>query len=288
MEILIADGLSDDHTLDVIQSLPGSERIRIIPNPQVIQAAGMNVAIRQAQGEIILRVDGHTVIAPDYVRQCVNALRATGAQNVGGPMDSVGVTPMGMAIAAAGKSAFAVPSAFHVSRQAQYSDTVYMGAWPRQVFDQIGLYNEQLAVNEDYELNYRIRKAGGKIYFSPAIRSQYFGRQTLAALARQYFRYGRSKMKVLREYPDSLRPRHLAAPIFVAGMLAGIPLIVISPATRIVWLCGLLAYAVLSSFFSMRVAIRTEWNLAWRIPIVFLTVHLSWGLGFWAEVFNRS
>jgi glycosyltransferase involved in cell wall biosynthesis len=286
LEILIADGLSDDRTLDVIRSLPGSDRVRIIPNPRRTQAAGMNAAIPQARGEFILRVDGHTVIAPDYVRACVTALQTTRAENVGGPMDMVGITPMGRAIAAASKSVFAVPGAFHVSQQAQYADTVYLGAWPRQVFERIGRFNEQVGVNEDYELNYRIRQAGGKIYFSPTIRSRYFGRQSLTALARQYFRYGRSKLKMLRAHPESLRPRQLTAPIFVAGLLAGIPLAAISPSAGIVWLSGILAYAALNLIFSISAARQTVWQLVWRIPLVFLTIHLCWGMGFWVEVFN--
>jgi succinoglycan biosynthesis protein ExoA len=284
LEILVADGMSDDRTLDVLQSLNGAGRIRVISNARRIQAAGLNEAISQASGDIIIRVDGHTVIAPDYIRQCVNALQSTGAQNVGGPMDPVGITMMGKAIAAAGKSAFAVPSAFHISRQAQYTDTVYLGAWPRQVFEQVGLYSEDVGVNEDYELNYRIRKAGGKIYFSPAIRSQYFGRQTIGALARQYFRYGRSKVKMLRIHPESLRLRQAVAPVLVAGIIAGVPLAIFSPLLLSLWLLGLLAYAALTVFFSFQVAMRTDCRLFWRMPIIYVTIHVSWGTGFWLEL----
>jgi len=280
MEILIADGMSDDHTLDVIRSLPGADRVRIIPNPRRIQAAGLNIAIQQAQGKYIIRIDGHTIIAPDYVQCCIEALQATGAWNVGGAMDPVGVTPMGKAIAAAGKSPFAVPSVFHVSRQAQYTDTVYLGAWPRQVFAQVGLYNEQLGVNEDYELNYRTRHAGGKIYFSPLIRSQYFGRQTLPALAQQYFRYGRAKIKMLRHFPQSVRPRQLVAPAFIAALIGGAICSPFSVVIRSLWLLMLTAYAALNLFFSFRVAARSGWALLWHLPLVFLTIHIAWGAGF--------
>jgi len=204
MEIIIADGISNDATLDIIEKLSQGEQIRIVSNPRHIQSAGLNAAIKLAQGEFIIRIDGHTIIAPDYVRQCVEILQMTQAQNVGGPMNPVGDTSMGKAIAAAGKSFFAVPSAFHISQQAQYTDTVYLGAWPREVFDRIGGFCENCGVNEDYELNVRIRQSGGKIYFSPDIRSLYFGRQTLQALMRQYHRYGRSKVMTLRKHPQSL------------------------------------------------------------------------------------
>src|SRR5690606_22643995 len=205
-------------------------RVRIFPNPERIQSAGLNIVIPQAQGKYVIRIDGHTIIAPDYVRRCVELLEETGAHNVGGAMDPAGITPMGKAIAAAGKSPFAVPSAFHVSSTPQFTDTVYLGAWPRQVFDQVGLYNTKVGVNEDYELNYRIRQAGGKIYFSPEIKSVYYGRQTLSALARQYFRYGKSKVKTLANHPKSLRPRQLIAPVFVAGLMLGPLLCLLMPA----------------------------------------------------------
>ena len=281
MEILIADGMSDDDTRAIIAALPGAERVRIIDNPRRIQSAGLNAAIAQATGDILVRVDGHTLIAPDYVRQCVAALQATGADNVGGAMDPVGLTATGVAIAAAGKSPFAVPTAFHVSQQSQFTDTVYLGAWPRRVFERVGGFNEHVGVNEDYELNYRIRASGGTIYFSPAIRSVYYGRQTFPDLARQYYRYGRSKVKTLREHPASLRPRQLVAPLFVAGLVGGLPFSAISDTLRRLWLAGQLAYLAANLVFSFKAAARVEFQAAWRLPLVFLTIHLAWGFGFW-------
>ena len=288
IEILIADGLSDDHTVDVIRAQPGAERVQIISNPRRIQAAGLNKAIQSAKGDYIIRVDGHTIIAPDYVEQCIAALQASGAQNVGGAMDPAGMTRVGKAIAAAGKSAFAVPSAFHISQQAQYTDTVYLGAWPRSVFEQVGSYNEHVGVNEDYELNYRIRKAGGKIYFSPAIRSQYFGRQTLRALAVQYLRYGKSKVKTLREHLSSLRLRQIVAPAFVVWIFAGLPLILMNSPLLVLWLGGIAAYLILNLFFSVRVAARYGGGLLPWLPLVFLTIHLAWGIGFWMELLKPA
>ncbi len=281
VEVLIADGMSDDHTAEVIHSLPNSERVRIIPNPDRIQAAGLNLAMKQARGEYVIRVDGHTIIAPDYVRCCVEALQATGAHNVGGPMDPVGLTPMGKAIAAAGKSPFAVPSAFHVSQTAQFTDTVYMGAWPKQVLDAVGYFDSGYAINEDYELNVRIRQAGGQIYLSPDIRCAYYGRQTLGALTRQYYRYGKGKVATLRKHPGSLKSRHLVAPLFVAGLAVGCLLSLIFPWARVLWLAGIVAYAAAALLFSYRIASKTDMRLLWRLPLVFAAMHLTWGAGFW-------
>lgn len=285
IEVLIADGMSDDRTLEVIWALPGAERVRVIPNPGRVQSKGLNLIIPQAKGEHIIRIDGHTVLAPDYVRECVRLLETTGADNVGGAMNPVGITPMGRAIAAAGKSAFAVPTAFHVSSTPQYTDTVYLGAWPREVFSRVGLYNERVGVNEDYELNYRIRQSGGKIYFSPTIQSDYYGRQTLQALWRQYYRYGKSRVKTLAQHPGSIKPRHLVAPLFVAGLIIGI-----LPPLVFFWAIGVTFYALLNLAFSIRVASRTGWDLLPRLPLVFLTIHLAWGTGFWIGLFqiNRT
>ena len=280
LEILIADGMSDDETLDIIRGLSGAERVRIIANPGKRQAEGLNAAIPQAKGDVIVRVDGHTIIAPNYVRECVQALTETGASNVGGMMDPVGITPVGKAIAAAGKSAFSVPTSFHVSDKPQLTDTVYMGAWKREIFNRVGLYNESTTPNEDYELNYRIRQSGGKIYLTPRIRSQYFGRQTLRALARQYFKYGIGKTQTLRIHPKSVRLRHLVAPAFVLWVVSGIVL-ALHPVLQIIWIIGILAYLVLNGLFSFRLAQRFGLSLIGYLPLIFLTIHLAWGVGFW-------
>jgi succinoglycan biosynthesis protein ExoA len=142
-EILVVDGMSQDATRRVVQSLPNAQRVRIIDNPQRLQAAAMNIALPYAKGEVIVRVDGHTIIAPDYLRACVRALQNTGAWNVGGGMHPVGETPMGKAIAAASRSAFAVPTAFHVSQQPAYTDTVYMGAWWRWALERVGGFRSE-------------------------------------------------------------------------------------------------------------------------------------------------
>jgi len=284
LEVLVADGMSDDGTLEIIRTLPGSERVRIILNPQRNQAEGLNKAIKQASGEIIVRVDGHTIIAPDYVRRCVQNLQNTGAANVGGTMNPVGITPMGKAIAAAGKSPFAVPSAFHVSDKAQFTDTVYLGAWHREVFDRIGMFNGTVVANQDYEFNYRIRKAGGQIYLDPQIKSQYFCRQNLLSLAQQYFRYGVGKVQVLRLHPESIRWRQLAAPAFVAGLVIGAILAPIHRLIRICWLIGIAVYTLLTLIFTLKTAQRFGLNLILRLPLVFPTIHISWGVGFWIGI----
>lgn len=281
IEAVVADGESDDHTREVIASLPGAERVRVIENPQRRQAFGLNAALRQARGEIIVRVDGHTIIAPDYVRQCVRALAESGAVNVGGRMEPVGETPIGRAIAAAGASRFGVPTAFHVSERPQYTDTVYLGAWPREALTAVGGFDERMRVNEDYELNHRLRQAGGRIYLSPEIRSIYYGRQSLSALARQYFAYGWDRTNTLKLHPGSLKPRQLVAPTFVAALLLGGALALLNEWMRVLWIALLVAYALANGVASTLAARRSGWDILPRLPLVFATMHVAWGLGFW-------
>lgn len=284
LEVIIADGQSDDRTLAVIEALPGSERVQIVENPRRRQAFGLNLALQRARGEIVIRVDGHTVIAPDYVRQCVRALRETGAVNVGGRMEPRGETRIGRAIAAAGSTRFGVPTAFHVSEKPQFTDTVYLGAWPREALLAAGGFDERLRVNEDYELNHRLRRAGGRIFLSPAIRSTYYGRQTLRALARQYVIYGWDRTNTLRLHPGSLKPRQLVAPAFVAALVVGAALAPLGAAPRIAWLAVLALYALADAAASLVVGRRAGWDLLFIAPVVFATMHIAWGLGFWGGI----
>ncbi len=284
LEILVIDGGSTDETLELVQQCAERDsRMRLLANPERLQAHALNVGIAAANGEIIVRVDGHTLIAPDYVRQCVRLLHELadqGVVNVGGLMRPIGETPVGCAIAAAGSSAFGVPTAFHHSAQAQFVDTVYLGAWPRALFAQIGSFNPAVNVNEDYEFNFRTRQAGGKLYLSPDIHSTYFCRQTYRELARQYFRYGRQKVEMLRRYPTSLKIRHLAAPVFVAT-LVGLPILGLwASFFWLLWLLMIAVYVGASAYASKRASAKSGASL-WRIMPAFGVMHIFWGAGFW-------
>jgi len=230
-------------------------------------------------------VDGHTILEPDYVSQCVRHLAETGADNVGGPMRPVGTTCIGRAIALATSHPFGVgDSRFHYSQEPQYVDTVYLGAYRREVFQRIGDFNEELVRNQDYEFNYRLRQGGGRIFFTPTIRSWYYGRQTLRALASQYFQYGGWKAQVIRRDPASTRPRHLVAPAFVLALLVGGALALVGRGHPLMLLPlpGLiLVYALVSGSFSFGLARQRGWRYLPILPLVFATLHLSWGLGFW-------
>jgi glycosyltransferase involved in cell wall biosynthesis len=292
MEILIADGMSSDATRERIETLVASlshpqSSVTILDNPGKIVPTGMNIALRRARGEIIIRVDGHTIIAPDYVRQCVEILQRTQADNVGGKMNAIGSNPFGKAVALATSTPFGVGGArFHYSDAEEWVDTVYMGAWPRRVFEKIGLFDEELVCDQDDEFNYRLRKQAGRILLSPLIRSEYTVRNTLHALWRQYYQYGYWKVRVLQKHPRQMRLRQFAPPAFVLSLLLSFfllfipfPSFILHPSSFI-----LLLYIPANLFASLWTILRHRSSVLGRLffllPLVFAILHISYGLGF--------
>jgi succinoglycan biosynthesis protein ExoA len=287
-EVLVVDGQSTDETVALAQAAAGGDaRVKVLANPGRIQACALNVGLRAARGDVIVRVDGHTLIARDYVSRCVHHLRETGAECVGGPLRFAGVTPTGRAIASAYRSPFCVPSRYRISRRAEYADTVYLGAWPRRVFDEIGGFDEALAINEDYEFSYRIRRAGGRIFLTPDITSDYYGRQTFGALWRQFFRYGRWKYRMLARYPESVRLRQVIAPAFVAALTGGALLAPLNRWIARLWGLVIVSYGIVNLATSIRQAARDGYDRLPRLPAVFACVHLGWGSGFLIEAAIR-
>jgi cellulose synthase/poly-beta-1,6-N-acetylglucosamine synthase-like glycosyltransferase len=283
MEILVVDGRSTDHSQDVVaQYAQQHPNLSLLDNPRQITPSALNVGIRHAQGKYIVRIDAHTVVATDYVGQCVALLEATDVVNVGGQMQPVGRTYVGRAVALSTTSPFGIgDSYFHYGAREQFVDTVYMGAFRREIFDQVGLFDEELIRNQDYELNVRIRKAGGKILLSPKIISRYTPRSSMPALWEQYFRYGRWKVRTLQKHPDSLRWRQAAPPVFVSAFFGSLLLgLLWSPAC---WLLALIVgcYLLANLVASTIAASRGDRRYLPILPLVFATIHFAWGLGFW-------
>jgi glycosyltransferase involved in cell wall biosynthesis len=287
MEVIVVDGCSTDGTPEILERYRATDsRLVVLSNPARIVPSALNIGIRHARGDIVVRVDGHTVIGLDYVRKCVEYLQRDDADNVGGLMRPVGRTYFGRAVALATGSPFGIGnSKFHYSEKEQFVDTVYLGAYRREVFDRIGLFDEELLCNQDYELNYRLSAAGGRILCTPEIRSIYYCRESLTTLGRQYFRYGLSKVRTLRKHPRSLKARHLAAPVFVFGIGA---LAVLGLIFRPAWYLlaiGAALYLGLATAFALPKAIKAgSPGLCLGVVVTFFTLHLAWGTGFWAGV----
>jgi succinoglycan biosynthesis protein ExoA len=283
LEILIADGMSEDATREIISSLRRRyPNVNVIDNPGKIVAAGLNAALRQAKGEIIVRVDGHCEVAPDYVRQCVRHLLHDDVQAVGGPVETIGESRTARVIATAMSSRFGVGgSAFRIANSGtQFTDTVAFPAYRRSVIDRGGPFDEELVRNQDDEYNYRLRKLGVKILLASDIRSQYYSRATLAKLGSQYFQYGYWKVRVMQKHPRQMQLRQFVPPLFVVALLAGLLMMPIFPAARYFTglIVGLYAVAVITA--SILSARRSNWQLLPLLPIAYTTLHLAYGSGF--------
>jgi glycosyltransferase involved in cell wall biosynthesis len=281
MEILVLDGSSTDDSAAIVARLAeGEPRIRLLPNPERLQAAAFNRGLAAARGRYLLRMDAHAWYAPDYIAECVRLLEQIGAGNVGGVQQAAGNSWLTRAIAAAVSSRFAAGDArYRTATVPSFTDTVYLGAWRTATLRELGGMRTDWAVNEDYELNVRLRAAGGTVYLSPTIRSTYQVRSSLGKLARQYARYGFWKVRTLREHPGSLRWRQVVAPAFVVS-LALTPWLVVHFGA---WgLAHIALYGAANLAASMIVARRCGAALWPALPIVFLIIHCSWGTGFLA------
>lgn len=292
IEVIVADGMSNDNTLRVIESFIADHpelTLRIVKNPERVIPKALNRAIDAAQGEIIVRLDAHSLPSEDYIAKCVAALEQKLGENVGGLWEIEGgaQTWIARSIAVAAAHPLGVGDArYRVGGKAQYVETVPFGAFWKSLFERIGKFNENLLTNEDYEFNTRIRMSGGKIWFDPAIRTKYFARKNLGELARQYWRYGYWKAKMLQIYPKTLRWRQLLPPLFVLSLLILLVLsLFISPARyALLFIVG--AYLLVLFGIGFQQAFRRKQiYLFVGLPLSMATMHLAWGTAFlWSIV----
>jgi succinoglycan biosynthesis protein ExoA len=278
LEIIVADGRSRDRTRALVTRMAASDcRIVLVDNPGRLQAAGMNEVIRRARGDVIVRMDVHCEYAPDYVRRCVEVLERTGADNVGGAQRPAAATPFQRAVCAALSSPLGVGGASYRSAENEgLVDTVFLGAFRRAVFEQVGLYDPGAVTNEDAELNQRIQAAGGRVYLSRDIVVSYAPRDAFAALARQYYRYGRGRARTLLKHRRLLSPRPIGPFLMVVAGAVLLATSTLHPFAALAF--G--AYAALTGVEAVRVspslALR-EIATAWAI---FPVLHVSHGVGF--------
>ena len=278
MEILVVDGGSRDGTRTILERVAAEDpRVRVIDNPQRIQACGMNAGIRAAAGEVIVRMDAHCECAGDYVRRCVEALARSGADNAGGAQRARARSAFQRALCAALDSPLAVGGARYRSAANEgFVDTVFLGAFPRRAFETVGLYDPRAVTNEDAELNERIRKAGGRVYLSRDIVVHYFPRGSYRGLARQYFRYGMGRARTVLKHRSVSRLRS----VLPFGLVVGGTLFLAIPALRplAAWAFG--GYALVALAEAARVGRSGGGAVAARAATIFPVLHVSHGLGF--------
>jgi glycosyltransferase involved in cell wall biosynthesis len=292
-EIIIADGMSTDGTREKIQEYGSAHPelfIKLIENQKKTIPSGLNLALQDANGEIIIRLDAHSIPAKDYIEKCVSILDKTKAANVGGRWDiqPVAQTWMAKSVAAAASNPVGVGDAFYrYSETAGEVDTVPFGAYYKSTAQELNGYDESLLTNEDYELNTRIREQGGKIWFDPSIRSIYFARPTLKALAQQYYRYGYWKAQMIKRYPATIKWRQALPPLFILSIIF---FAVISFLLKFGWIflvAELTIYVVILGLFGIRDSFRSK-NLGLVLgePLAIATMHQCWGLGFLIGLFK--
>ena len=283
LEIIIADGLSSDGTRALIEALQlENPHVRLIDNAGKIVSTGLNAALRVARGDIIVRVDGHCEIAPDYVRRSVAHLVAEEVAGVGGPLQTVGETNTARAIAAAMSSRFGVGgSAFRVGASAeQFVDTVAFPAYTRETIQLAGPFDEELVRNQDDEYNYRVRKLRGRILLSNDIQSRYYSRASFGKLWQQYLQYGYWKVRVMQKHPRQMQPRQFAPALFVLALFALLLAAPFSFSGRLLLLGTLLAYAAFVIGGSVLAARKSSWKVLPLVPAAFTIIHLAYGSGF--------
>lgn len=293
LEIIIADGHSTDRTraeIDAFQAMHPGLALRVIDNDARSIPAALNRAIEAARGEIIVRLDAHSAPYPDYVERSVANLRAGLGQNVGGVWEirPGAETWIGRGIAAAAAHPLGVGDAlYRHATQAAAVDTVPFGCFQRETWERIGRFDETLLTNEDYEFNTRIRLAGGRIWLDPAIRSIYFSRGTLGALAKQYWRYGFWKWQMLRRYPKTLRWRQAIPPLFVFSLLAGLALAWLDFFRNLLIIEITLYTATLMLAAAQTALKRRDASLILGLPLSIAAKHITWGGGFlWSLLFG--
>ena len=298
-EIIVVDGLSADQTRKEIAEFMEEHRnlsVRVVDNPARNIPTALNLGVQNATGEIIARMDAHAVPPKGYIRRCVEVLNQEGVGVVGMPcyIKPGQDTLVAAAIASAVSHSFGIGDAKYRLSESKLSqesvDTVAFSCFRKSLWAELNGFDESLLTNEDYDFNYRVRKLGWQVILERSGHCEYFARPTLTQLARQYRRYGYWKAQMVKLHPASIKWRHLVAPTFVASIiLLGLAGFFI----RVAWLAlsvVLLLYFLMSLYFGFRVARRNRGGLRmmFLMPVVFFTIHCSWGTSFFLGLVTRS
>jgi glycosyltransferase involved in cell wall biosynthesis len=294
IQVVLALGPSTDGTNEVASRICDSDpRVSSVPNPTGRTPEGLNAALAATTQEIVVRVDAHSELSDGYIRLAVETLQRTGADNVGGIMGARGVTKFEKAVAAAMTSPLGVGSAsFHTGGTEGPAETVYLGVFKRSALDRVGGYDPAFTRAQDWEMNYRIRTTGGTVWFNPDLFVTYRPRPNVFKLAKQYFEYGSWRHEVMRRHPDTRRTksalRYFAPPlavllIVIGKILGSIGFVMDSfydKDSALIWgYIFPLGYLALTLVSSLTLVKRARTGALW-LPIVLMTMQMSWGIGF--------
>jgi succinoglycan biosynthesis protein ExoA len=287
LEVIIAAGPSSDRTREIADALAATDpRIRVVDNPAARTPTALNLGIAASRHKVIVRVDGHGELTDGYIKRAVELLDETGAANVGGVMDAAGTTPFEEAVAIAYTTRLGLGGgAFHLADSAAAeAETVFLGVFRKDALVAVGGFDETMHRAQDWELNYRLRTSGHKIWFSPELRVTYRPRSTLRALMKQMYETGKWRRELVRRYPETATARYLAPPVAVLGVLGGsvLGLLGVVFRSRLLRGCFLapLGYFALIMVGSLVAARPMSAAARLRLPLVLLATHLAWGAGF--------
>jgi glycosyltransferase involved in cell wall biosynthesis len=277
LEVVLAIGPSRDGTEEIAQALAQTDqRVVIVANPSGRTAAGLNLAIKKSRYSIIVRVDGHSEIPQNYLSLVIEILTQSGAVNVGGVMAASGKNLFERSVARAMRSPLGVgASRFHTGGLAASVDTVYLGAFRKEALLAVGGFDERFTRAQDWELNFRLRAAGGVVYFDPRLVVTYRPRASVSALARQYFEYGRWRRVVSRRHEGTINYRYLAPPFTVVVSALSI---ILGSFLSTIFLIPVLIYALFILLASIKIG--KSFGEVVSLPLILLTMHMCWGTGF--------
>lgn len=284
IEIIVVDGMSRDGSRDRVAELAKEHaNIKLYDNPQRRTPIALNIGARNAQGNVVIILGAHTQIHRDFVRLNIQYMNELDVKCVGGTQLNVGETFLQRAIGLAMGSFFGIPSApYRFLPKKRFVDTVVYASYRKELFEEIGYFDEELHISEDAEFNWRIRKAGYRIFYTPEIISYYYPRKTLGRLFKQFFNYGILRVNVIKKHQDAVKAIHLLPPLFILAIIILALASFHLPVFRL--LLGILAvlYALYICWGSIYTSVKNKTGkYLFVLPLVFLTMHISWGLGFW-------
>ena len=288
LNIIIADGMSNDKTRDIINDIQKKHsNVILLDNKGFTAPKGMNLGIKYSKSEVIIIFGAHAYAHKDFVKKNIEGLERDGVGCAGGVITTINENDKGAAIAKAMSCPFGVGnSLFRYADKECYVDTVGFGAYKRDLLLEIGCFDEQLVRNQDDELNYRVIKSGAKILLDPDIKSTYYSRGELKKLWKQYFQYGFWKVKVIQKHKKPAAVRHLVPLAFVCFLGFGSLISLFIKVLRIPFLSVCALYLILDLFFSLKISFKSKMNYLIYLLIIFPILHTSYGIGFLLGIFN--
>lgn len=287
VNIFVCDGLSTDGTVEIIKVYEEKyENVFYVQNKGLTAPKAMNLGIKKSDSDIIIIFGSHAFADKEFIAKNVELLNRDDSIGCsGGTLETINENTKGEGISLAMSSPFGVGNAlFRYGKEEKFVDTVAFGAYPRAVLNKIGFFDEELVRNQDDELNFRVVKAGYKILLSPGVKSSYYSRSSLGKLWKQYFQYGFWKVRVMQKHGKVAALRHLVPMLFVIINILGAILSLFSKPILVLWLIEITLYIILNLIFSVKLC-KEKIKLLRYVPVTFLILHMSYGLGFLEGLF---